>query len=95
MTFQKLAVLLNFNEPSAAVKAYLRAVKSLRQTLYAGRYGEYMQAKQAIQAPSTKHGEIIDIFTGTWYNLASPLRNLHLAFNSTISLKQSINSMEK
>lgn len=94
-TFQKLAVLLNFNEPSAAVKAYLRAVKSLRQTLYAGRYGKYMQTKQAIQAPSTKHGEIIDIFTGTWYNLANPLRNLHLAFNSTISLKQSINSMEK
>lgn len=53
MTFQELAVLLNFNGHSTAEKAYLRAIKSLRQTLYAGRYGEYMKAKQLIA--SAKH----------------------------------------
>lgn len=53
MTFQELAVMLNFNGHSAAEKAYLRAVKTLRQTLYAGRYRKYMQAKQFIA--SAKH----------------------------------------
>lgn len=53
MTFQELAVLLNFNGHSAAEKAYLRSVKSLRQALYAGRYGEYILAKQFIA--SAKH----------------------------------------
>lgn len=49
MTFQELAVMLNYNEHSAAEKAYNRAVKSLRQVLYAGRYGEHIRAKQAIK----------------------------------------------
>lgn len=49
MTFQELAVLLNYNGHSAAEKAYKRAVKSLRQALYAGEYGEYIRAKQAIK----------------------------------------------
>lgn len=48
MTFQELAVMLNYNGHSAAEKAYHRAAESLRQALYAGRYGEYMRAKQAI-----------------------------------------------
>ena len=48
MTFQELAALLNFNGHSAAEKAYLRAVQSLRQALYAGGYGEYMRANQAV-----------------------------------------------
>lgn len=49
MTFRELAVLLNYNGHSAAEKAYKRAVKSLRQALYAGEYGEYIRAKQAIK----------------------------------------------
>lgn len=53
MTFQELAVMLNYNGHSAAEKAYNRAVNSLKQELYAGRYGEYMLAKQAIA--SAKH----------------------------------------
>lgn len=54
MTFQKLAVMLNYNGHSAAEKAYLRAVKTLRQALYAGEYGEYMRAKQAIASAKRK-----------------------------------------
>lgn len=53
MTFQELAALLNFNGHSAAEKAYLRAVQSLRQALYAGRHGAYMRAKKSIA--SAKH----------------------------------------
>lgn len=54
MTFQELAVLLNFNGHSAAEKAYNRAVKSLKQVLYAGGYGEYMRAKQAVVSAKRK-----------------------------------------
>ena len=54
MTFQKLAVLLNYNGHSAAEKAYKRAVKSLRQALYAGEYGEYLRAGQAITGAKRK-----------------------------------------
>ena len=53
MTFQELTVMLNYNGHSAAEKAYLRAVKTLRQALYTGGYGEYMRAKQAVA--SAKH----------------------------------------
>lgn len=54
MTFQGLAVMLNYNGHSAAEKSYKRAVKSLRQALYAGGYGEYMLAKQAIASAKRK-----------------------------------------
>lgn len=54
MTFQGLAVLLNYNGHSAAEKAYNRAVKSLKQVLYAGGYGEYMRAKQAVVSAKRK-----------------------------------------
>lgn len=54
MTFQELAVMLNYNGHSAAEKAYLRAVKSLRQALYAGEYGEYIRVKQAITEAKRK-----------------------------------------
>ena len=54
MTFQELAVLLNYNGHSSAEKAYNRAAKSLRQVIYAGRYGEYMWAKQSIARAERK-----------------------------------------
>lgn len=54
MTFQELAVMLNYNGHSAAEKAYRRAVESLRQALYAGEYGQYIRAKQAIASAKSK-----------------------------------------
>ena len=54
MTFQELAVLLNYNGHSAAEKAYNKAIKSLRQALYAGGYGKYIRAKQAITEAKRK-----------------------------------------
>ena len=48
MTFQELAVLLNYNGHSAVEKAYEKAVKSLRQSLYTGSYGKYVYGKKAV-----------------------------------------------
>lgn len=50
MTFQELAVLLNFNGHSAAEKAYQKAIKSLRRAIYTGKYGAYIQVKLYIAA---------------------------------------------
>lgn len=54
MTFQELAVMLNYNGHSAAEKAYKRAVQSLRQALYVGEYGEYIRARRAISEARRK-----------------------------------------
>lgn len=48
MTFQELAVMLNYNGHSAAEKAYNRAIKELLKTLYETGYGEYMRAKETV-----------------------------------------------
>ena len=48
MTFRELAVMLNYNGHSAAEKAYLRAVDSVRRVFYAGRYGRFTRTKQVI-----------------------------------------------
>ena len=49
MTFAELAVCLNYNDPSAAEKVFLRAVKKLREHLETGEYGVWVSASQAIQ----------------------------------------------
>lgn len=54
MTFQELAVLLNYNGHSAAEKAYNRAVEALRRALYASEYGEYVRAKQVMVSAQRK-----------------------------------------
>ena len=54
MTFQELAVMLNYNGHSAAEKAYNRAIESLRQALYMGQYGKYIHAKQAVVSAKRK-----------------------------------------
>ena len=48
MTFAELAVRLNYNGPSAAEKAFKRAVKKMREHLYAGEYGVWAAANRAI-----------------------------------------------
>lgn len=50
MTFQQLAVQLNYNGHSAAEKAYRKAIESLRQALYAGRYRRYVWAKRIVDS---------------------------------------------
>lgn len=57
MTFQDLAVMLNYNGYSAAEIAYLRAVKTLRQALYAGKCVEYIRTMQVITEVKRKTRE--------------------------------------
>ena len=46
MTFQELAIRLNYNGPSGAEKAY----KELKRDLYGGAYGRWLSAQRAIRA---------------------------------------------
>ena len=48
MTFQGVAVLLNYNGHSAAEKAYKRVVEALRRALYIGEYGKYVWVKRIV-----------------------------------------------
>ena len=48
MTFRELAVLLNYNGPSSAEKAYHRAVEKLKSALWDGEYGQYRQARKMV-----------------------------------------------
>lgn len=48
MTFQELAVMLNYNGHSAVEKAYIRAVESLRRALCIGEYGKYVWVKRIV-----------------------------------------------
>lgn len=49
MTFQELAIRLNYNGPSGAEKAYKTALRKLKKDLYAGAYGQWLSAQKAIR----------------------------------------------
>ena len=48
MTFQELAIYLNYNGPSGAEKAYKAALRKLKRDLYGGAYGRWLSAQKAI-----------------------------------------------
>ena len=50
MTFQELAIRLNYNGPSGAEKAYKSAIRKLRKQLNGGTYGYWLSIQEAIQA---------------------------------------------
>ena len=50
MTFQELAIYLNYNGPSGAEKAYKAALRKLKKDLYGGSYGRWFSAQKAIRA---------------------------------------------
>ena len=50
MTFQELAIRLNYNDPSDAEKAYKTALRKLKKDLYVGAYGRWLSAQKAIRA---------------------------------------------
>ncbi|HCX43219.1 MAG TPA: hypothetical protein DHN18_00965 [Oscillibacter sp.] len=50
MTFQELAIHLNYNGPSGAEKAYKAALRKLKKDLYGGAYGRWLSAQKAIRA---------------------------------------------
>ena len=50
MTFQELAVRLNYNGPSGAEKAYKAALRKLKRDLCGGAYGRWLSTQKAIRA---------------------------------------------
>ena len=48
LNFWELAVLLNYNGPSSAEKAYRRAVEKLKAALWEGEYGQYRRARRLV-----------------------------------------------
>ena len=48
LTFQELAIYLNYNGPSGAEKAYKAALRKLKKDLYVGAYGRWLSAQKAI-----------------------------------------------
>ena len=48
MTFQELAVRLNYNGPCGAEKAYKTALRKLKKELYSGAYGQWLSIQKAI-----------------------------------------------
>lgn len=59
MTFQELAIRLNYNGPSGAEKAYKSAIRKLRKQLNGGTYGQWLSIQKAIQAARREAGEEI------------------------------------
>lgn len=49
MTFQELAIRLNYNGPSGAEKAYKSALRKLKMELYSGAYGQWLSTQKAIR----------------------------------------------
>ena len=49
MTFQELAIYLNYNGPSGAEKAYKAALRKLKKDLYGGAYGRWLSAQKPIR----------------------------------------------
>ena len=54
MTFQELAIYLNYNGPSGAEKAYKAALRKLKKDLYGGAYSRWLSAQNAIRAAKAK-----------------------------------------
>ena len=50
LTFQELAIRLNYNGPSGAEKAYKAALRKLKKDLYGGAYGRWLSAQKAIRS---------------------------------------------
>ena len=59
MTFQELAIRLNYNGPSGAEKAYKSAIRKLRKQLNGGTYGQWLSIQKAIQAARREAGREI------------------------------------
>ena len=48
LNFRELAILLNYNGPSSAEKAYRRAVEKLKAALWEGEYGQYRRVRRMV-----------------------------------------------
>ena len=70
MTFQELAIRLNYNGPSGAEKAYKAALRKLKKDLYGGAYGRWLAAQKAIRAAKAEAEQDAGYYTTpqrTWW----------------------------
>ena len=70
MTFQGLAIRLNYNGPSGAEKAYKAALRKLKRDLYGGAYGRWLSAQKAIRAAKAEAEQDAEHYTTpqrTWW----------------------------
>ena len=56
MTFQELAIRLNYNGPSGAEKAYKNAIRKVKQHLHGGAYGRWLDIQQTLQEAQREAG---------------------------------------
>lgn len=54
LTFQELAVRLNYNGPSGAEKAYKAALRKLKKELHSGAYGQWVSTQRALRRARTE-----------------------------------------
>ena len=54
MTFQELAIRLNYNGPSGAEKAYKAAIRKLKKEIHSGAYGQWIAIQKAINKARTE-----------------------------------------
>ena len=57
MTFQELAIQLNYNGPSGAEKAYKNAIKKLKRHLHGGAYGRWLDIQRSLREAQREAGE--------------------------------------
>ena len=57
MTFQELAVRLNYNGPSGAEKAYKKTIRKLKQHLHGGAYGRWLDIQRSLREAQREAGE--------------------------------------
>ena len=76
MTFQELAIRLNYNGPSGAEKAYKSAIRKLRKQLNGGAYGHWLSIQKAIQAARREASREIGYRSpqSTWLNSQELIR---------------------
>ena len=70
MTFQELAIRLNYNGSSGAEKAYKAALRKLKKDLYGGAYGWWLSAQKAIRAAKAEAEQAVGHYTTpqrTWW----------------------------
>ena len=57
ITFQELAIRLNYNGPSGAEKAYKNAIRKVKQHLHGGAYGRWLDIQQTLQEAQREAGQ--------------------------------------
>ena len=70
MTFQALAIRLNYNGPSGAEKAYKAALRKLKRDLYGGAYGRWLSAQKTIRTAKAEAEQDAGYYTTpqrTWW----------------------------